>query len=552
MSKLLKSIERQIDIDKEIINVLPKAGIKQIKELQKKLKSMLEKYNKMNESVKKEMIRRYNNITGIKENEEIAKTKKHILELENLGLSDSGPSSFQKMQLDKLLYNINGYYKKDLSTINLEILKCVKKFRDVGIKITKNDFNISEYVNEYMSVLLDELVKGSVNSDRVKEAFDKVYWKCSDLIPHIIVNIRQIYNQHEAEIDIFYKNKNEQLLNQLHLTQEQVHIKKQETVKLLNSLESVDGKNILNNFFNNNYSISDYKDENYKKIYENLISRELSSLTEEEKKSMDLNIQNLNNNLVEYTNYLEFKFLIDEILKLRDERIKELQKEEENKKNKKDKKDKNSKKNKTELESLEQEIKTLTEDILKINSSMEPQKAKFSIFKKKEEVKNDTAKILDRDKKIMAIKELYVKLDNCKLKETIVNNIDDTSKLIDVLRFASYDYGFLARSIIKKIPDILEKDIHIMIDRIRRFVSLYDFSVINNINISEKKDISIVIKDKYKLFGMTLTKENFSEDNIEELIKQIQIVKVYNDIQKSNILLDDIRYVINAREILKK
>ena len=68
----------------------------------------------------------------------------------------------------------------------------------------------------------------------------------------------------------------------------------------------------------------------------------------------------------------------------------------------------------------------------------------------------------------------------------------------------------------------------------------------------EKKDISIVIKDKYKLLGMALTKENFSEAGIDELIKDIQLIKSYNDIVRSNILLEDIQYVINAKEILKR
>ena len=157
MSKLLKSIEKKIEIDKEIINVLPKTGIKQIKDLKKKIETMLDKYNKMDASIIKEMNRRYDNITSIKENPEIAVVKKQILEWNNLGLSDDAQNAFEKMGLDKLLYNLNGYYKKDLGTINKDIIRCVKKFKEVGIQLTKKDFNISEYVSEYMSVLLEEV-----------------------------------------------------------------------------------------------------------------------------------------------------------------------------------------------------------------------------------------------------------------------------------------------------------------------------------------------------------------------------------------------------------
>ncbi len=561
MSKLLKSIEKKIEIDKEIINVLPKTGIKQIKDLKKKIETMLDKYNKMDASIIKEMNRRYDNITSIKENPEIAVVKKQILEWNNLGLSDDAQNAFEKMGLDKLLYNLNGYYKKDLGTINKDIIRCVKKFKEVGIQLTKKDFNISEYVSEYMSVLLEEASKGVTNSEIIKNAFEKVYWKCSDLIPHIIVNIRQIYDKHEEEIELFYKNKTEKILSELNLTKEQLEAKKQELVEKLDSLVNLDGRNILDSFFNNTYSVSDYKRENYDKTYEKIISKNPDELTKEEKADMDINISDLHNNLVEYVNYLEFKFLIDEILKLREEKLKEVAKEQEekanaNKKDKKGKKDKNGKNTqKSEYETLKLEIKTLFDDIEKINGTHVEEKPKFGFFKKKEEQiinKNDPAKILERDKKILSIKDLYAKIDICRQKEVIFANVNDTSKLLDLLRLASYNYGFLARTIIKQYPDIIENDIHSMIERIRKFVRLYNFSVINNINMLEKKDISIVIKDKYKLLGMALTKENFSEAGIDELIKDIQLIKSYNDIVRSNILLEDIQYVINAKEILKR
>ena len=53
---------------------------------------------------------------------------------------------------------------------------------------------------------LEEVEKGDINSDRVQETFEKVYWKSSDLIVHILVNIRQIYDENEAIIDKYYKN----------------------------------------------------------------------------------------------------------------------------------------------------------------------------------------------------------------------------------------------------------------------------------------------------------------------------------------------------------
>ena len=133
-----------------------------------------------------------------------------------------------------------------------------------------------------------------------------------------------------------------------------------------------------------------------------------------------------------------------------------------------------------------------------------------------------------------------------------MENIDDTSKIIDIFKIASYYYEFLSRSIIKEFPDIAGQEIDDMIERFRKFVRLHDFSVINHINITEKKDISIVIKDKYKLLGLNISKENFSNTGLEDFINQIHVICYYNNIKNSNIPIEDIQYEMNAKPILKR
>ena len=91
-----------------------------------------------------------------------------------------------------------------------------------------------------------------------------------------------------------------------------------------------------------------------------------------------------------------------------------------------------------------------------------------------------------------------------------------------------------------------------MIDRFIIFIRLSNFSVLNNVNISEKKDIAVVIKDKHKLLGLDISKENFTDANFDEFVKQVQIIDYYNDIERSNIPLEDIQFIINARGVLKK
>ena len=562
MSNLVTELDEQIDIDKEMIEVLPKKGVKQIRELKKTLEEMIAKYDAINNYALAEMNARYDRINSIQTNPEIATVSENVYKLDNLVLSEAGQTSFERMQLDKLTYKINGYYKKNLSIINQDIMACINKFEDVGIKLTGKDFQISEYANEYMTVLLEEDEKGNINSDRVQETFEKVYWKSSDLIVHILINIRQIYDVNEDAIDRYYKNKTEEVLKSLNVTEKEVQEKKEELMKKFDELRDVDGRTILDNFLNGVLSIGDYRKDTYTNIYENLISKKLDDLSLEEKKTMDANFKKLNNNLTEYTNYLEFKFIIDEMLALKTIREKEnaviAEKVEANKDNK-DKKSKKQTKPLTTSELLRNEIDRLFAEIKKLNSDINQEKAKkkgfFFFFKKKKKnalPQNKTELALARDNKILELKELYFKLDDSKLKDKIVENVHDTSKIYDVFKIASYNYGFLARTIIKKNKDIVEADIDKMIERFITFIRLYHFTVLNNVNIFEKKEIAIVIKDKHKLLGLEISKDNFLEANLDEFAKQTQIIDFYNDIQRSNILLDDIQFVMNSRSILKR
>ena len=76
--------------------------------------------------------------------------------------------------------------------------------------------------------------------------------------------------------------------------------------------------------------------------------------------------------------------------------------------------------------------------------------------------------------------------------------------------------------------------------------------LINYIKISDTKELSVIIKDKYKLFGMQVSKENFQEDNIEDLIKKVKIINNFNNIQKSKFSVEDLEYITSVKEMLKK
>lgn len=539
MKELVESIGKQIDTDKEVINILPRNGIKAIKTLLETIQEMTAKYEYVNEMLLKDIENRYDELTAVSENEEIPKLETEILKYNEAVENTDTRSSYEKMGLDKITYNVNGYYKSNLERLNKELIDCVKRFEKVGIKLTAEDFNMSEYSKEYMEVLLQEAQEGQINSERIKDAFEKVYWKCSEVVTHLYVNIKYIYDKYENEIDKFYQNKSEEILKDLNTTTEQIENKRAELIKNKKKLEETDNKIILDKFYTGSLNINDYKEDNYKRMYSELISKEFSDLSENEKNEMDENIEKLDNNLGEYSKYCEYRFLVEGVLSLRDEELKKVEAN-------KDKKVK-----KTELDLMKENVKKLSTEIFKINEKLDkPSKGFFA--KKKTSDKKNTAVILQRNNLILDLKKQYMELDDEILKQNIIQKIDETSSLLDVLKLAGNYYGFMAKSMIKKNEEITDIEIGELVKEIRDFINFSNFTVINYVKISDTKDLAVIIKDKYKLFGLQVSKENFQEDNVEDLIRKVKLITNYNNIKKTKFTVEDLEYITTVKEMLKK
>ena len=130
-----------------------------------------------------------------------------------------------------------------------------------------------------MEVLLSEAYEGDINSEAVKNTFEKVYWQCSEVVSHLYVNIRYIYDRYENQIDKFYNEKAQEILKSLSLTLEGVEEKKAELIKQKNQIEETDNKNILDKFYTGSLNINDYKEDNYKRIYLELTNKDVTKLS---------------------------------------------------------------------------------------------------------------------------------------------------------------------------------------------------------------------------------------------------------------------------------
>ena len=523
MSKL-EEVKEKIEVQKDILSTLPKNNEKNIKKYNKKIDELVKEYNKYKEDILIVLKKRYDKETNVEENQEINNLDIRIKTIENiLYLFEDNKDSYEKIELDRNIYNIGKYYKDNLENINRQILECIKKFHEVEIDLNSNDFNYSIYVKEYMIVFFDNI--NDINSKKLKEKFEELYWKCPDIIIHIGLNIRNLYFKYEQQIDKYLEKRKNELLKKWEKEPDQI-MKSYYEIKIKKTEEiERNPKILIEKFINGKLNTKDYEKakilKELKEIYNNEKLEILNS--NEELKEIEDNIIKFLNSIKEYQNYLEYKFIVDD--------IKESYKE-------KDKYKKLYDETKKKIEKIEKKIIVINKKILKPG-----------LFGTK---KDNTNSLIEQNKLIIELNEMYKELDLNRMYNKISLNLKDNSTIYDILRLAASSYYYLVTLIIKNQQDILPEEIESKIEKLEKFLVNPNNNIINNITIQEEKDIGLIIKDKYKLSNFLLEKEDLEKDNLDNLIKTLENIKQYFNIKRAGIEIDKINELLEIKKIIKK
>ena len=266
MNKILE----KIDMDKEVLSAMPKNNKKNISKYIQYVQELKKEYETIENDINDEMTKRYKKILAVKKNKEIDIEKREIDEISNLlDIIGTTKTSYEKMGIDKKIYKLGRFYKENLENINIEILECIKKFKEVGIDLTSEDFDYSIYVHEYMNTFFDEL--DHINSKVVKNKFEEIYWKCPDLIIHIELNLRYIYIKNQKNIDKYYENRKNELLKNIDIETDKIEEKYNNLQKQYEEDKCMDNYLLIHNFLDGKLNSKDYEPDKIKDEYLKLI-----------------------------------------------------------------------------------------------------------------------------------------------------------------------------------------------------------------------------------------------------------------------------------------
>ena len=519
MNENILKIKTDIETEKEILSIMPKNNEKNKGLYIKKIEELKKQYIQYKNDIEKILKKSFEKKINIKSNKEIENLQLRLDTLEKaLNILNDNQTSYEKMGLDKNIYNLEKYYKSDFNDVNKQIYMCIIKFESVGIYLKSEDFNYSIYANEYMKVFLKEKNK-FINSEKLKEKFDQVYWKCPEVIIHITLNLRNIYFKREAEIDKFFEKEKNKILRQWGKNKEDILEKYYELKKEKMDKKEIDKKYIVDKFLKEKVSVKNYTDEKFKSNCLKIMSKDMYEKIDQDKELRE-DIKKFLNSLYEYKNINTFLFIVKDVKEIYIN---------------KDSYKKIYQQTKSEIDKKEKELRKASK-----------RKSLF-LFRKNNENQEKFALNVNL---INQISQMYKRLDLDKFSQKASEILKENSTIYDVLKLASEYYDFLVESIIKNKKDITQEEIEDKITSLNKFLHNPYNTIINNITILEEKDVTFVIKDKYKLLNFNIEKEDFAEENIDNLISTITDIQLNINMEKAKVKLQEMEQMIKIKKLL--
>lgn len=491
------------------------------------INNKVEQYTILKNQIYEELGKRVEALTPKDSTENFINIRNNIIEYNEIIKNNNKYNSiYEKLDMDKVITDIGDIDISNLVEVNNLIKKIFLIYESAGITLSINDFEYSNYTKIYMNEYFKSINTEMFN-DNMKRIFDQIYWECPNLITHIKLNIRYLYEKYKKQLEVYFNNMNNNLFTK---NNTDINSYMNNYINLYNSLESNISKDaylLSYKFLNGELSIYDYLNDTpqVRKHYNRfLIDKEYIQFDEKELLNFYNEIKTLKNVIVELNNYNEFELLIEDIKKRY--RVKDTYKDI----------------YKNKLKEIEKEEKERELLVTQFNSKPK----KFLFFTKKEENK-DLLKVKINEQ-IKKMDNLYNELDDMYINEMLITNINDTSTIHDVLEFCSSFYNYFKKTYQKLNPNSKENEFLDAYNKLIEYVNDVNNTFIKKIIFIDTLDINDIILDKYKLLNINISKDDLT-DNIKQLEDSIDFVNLRNNLSNSRISIETIKFIIDFKKI---
>lgn len=480
---------------KNVMEIMPTNNKSNINKKVAYIDEEIKKDDERIDCVKKEIESRLNKFNMFNVDENISKYEIELKKCNILDEWNNYNTSFEKMHLDYYLYQLKKYYKEDLLGVNSCIKRIIESFKTVGVDVKGTDFKFNNLVATYMDKIIN-----NVSDEELKDCFEEIYWKNSDIIKIIEINFKYIYLQNEKKVNKYYENRHEEFLkNSKGSEMNDIRIKLNSEIE---RLKGIDPYLVFEKFMSGEYSLSDYK----------LTEIEKKKATYFSEGSYDFEkVSELYKVLNEYNVIIKYKYLFDDM------------------KAKLESKDtfKNSR------ASAFKELNKLNNEIIKLNLSQN----KKSLFGKK---KNDEKWLFKYKEALSNIVTKYDEFEDVCFNDLIYEKLTQDSTIYDVLKLITSNYVYFVKKTLELDESQSISSINDTFNELANYINNNSFVLINSIALLDEKQMKELIVNKYNLENVTLTTETLLNDNIDKTISDIKTLINSENIKMSKINIDDV------------
>ena len=499
---MIDKITDEIAEIRENISILPHTKKADKKKYTEYLAKNITDYKEKEEYIKEEIIKRKTKYLEIVQNPKIKELANLEPDYNKIMCLSPLTSSLNKMGLDINLFKLKYYYKNNINEVNIAIKTIIKIFKEVGLTLTLDDFNYHKYVKEYMKMVFTK----NIDEKTLYTEFEKIYWACPEIITIIRLNFYSIYFNNKKQIDAYYtKTYKEENLN--------IYIDKLiKQQKEYDTLTHRDKRFIIDKFLNNELLLNDYTETNITKLFNRYLN------DKENEHNYD-NLLKLLLNLKEYKEFTEYKSILETIVNLY--------------------KDKNTYQNL--YNNKLKEISKNESELFSLNKKLN----KKGIFKPKEDKQRELS--LKIDTILETLNTEYNELEEISIKDQIYNSIKDDTDLKETLEIVSINIKYFYDFYKEEYTNLTIEELIELINKLKKYLYTNDLNIISNVKIIDNENICQNITDHYSLLNINITESDLEED-IDTTIKNINTIITYYDIQKLNLDINKIEFLVQVQK----
>lgn len=142
-------------------------------------------------------------------------------------------------------------------------------------------------------------------------------------------------------------------------------------------------------------------------------------------------------------------------------------------------------------------------------------------------------------------------LDDETVNLRIAEFVDDTCTIKYMFKIAISFYTYAYNIIKEHYREDTDVEIEEELQELIKFIDQPYKVMLNNIKLIEEPNITSIISNRYKILNINVEKEDL-EENLDSLMEDVEKIVNFNNIQRSNININNIEFIEKVKPMIMK